>query len=390
MHVIVVGALAQSLVNFRGDLIRAITAAGHRVTAMSGPATPDEVAAIAALGARHRVFAVDRTGIDPRGDLRCVGSLRAAFRELEPDVVLAYTVKPVVWGGIALRSLRSRARFFGLITGLGYAFEGRSPARRVLAAVVARLYRAALRPAEAVIFQNVDNRDIFVRLGIARPETCRIVSGSGVETARFAFTPLPPDGPPIGTHDRAGTDVGCRFLLIARLLGGKGLREYAEAASIVKARYPNANFDLVGPADTSPDAVPLTEVEGWHRAGMVAYLGPSSDVRPHIARCHVFVLPSYHEGMPRSVLEAMSMGRPILTTDVPGCRETVVAGENGWLVPKADAQALADRMIWYIENRSQWQEMAEASRRLAVQRFDVHAVNREMIAIMGLARDNLE
>ncbi|MBX9925047.1 MAG: glycosyltransferase family 4 protein [Hyphomicrobiaceae bacterium] len=371
MHVVVIGALPQSLINFRGDLIRAIAAEGHRVTAMSAAATEAERAAIAALGAEHRTFAVDRTGLDPRGDLRCLASLRTAFRELAPDVVLAYTVKPVVWGGLALRSLQPNARFYGLITGLGFAFEGESLARRSLAALVGRLYAASLARADRVIFQNDGNRDLFVSRRIVTLAQCRLVSGSGVDTVRFAKKPLP-EGPP------------CRFLLIARLLRAKGLREYAAAAAIVKERFPETVIELVGPSDTSPDAVPLAEVQAWALAGTVAYQGALSDVRPAIAGCHVFVLPSYHEGMPRSVLEAMAMGRPILTTDVPGCRETVLAGENGWLIPKADAEALAERMIWYIENRSEWERMGRASREMAVQRFDVHAVNREMLAIMGL------
>ena len=371
MHVVVIGALPQSLINFRGDLIQAIAAEGHRVTAMSAAATEAERSSIAALGAEHRTFAVDRTGLDPRGDLRCLASLRTAFRELAPDAVLAYTVKPVVWSGLALRSLRSNARFFGLITGLGYAFEGESLARRSLAALVGRLYAASLARADRVIFQNDGNRDVFVSRRIVTRAQSSLVPGSGVDTVRFAETPLP-GGPP------------CRFLLVARLLRAKGLREYAAAAAIVKARYPATVIELAGPADTSPDAVPLAEVEAWQRAGTINYLGPLSDVRPAIAGCHVYVLPSYHEGMPRSVLEAMAMGRPILTTDVPGCRETVVAGENGWLIPKADAGALAERMIWYIENRSDWERMGRVSREMAVRRFDVHAVNREMLAIMGL------
>lgn len=372
LHVAVVGALPQSLSNFRGDLIRAIAARGHRVTAMSGTATVDEVAAVSAFGATHRAFAVDRTGVDPASDARCLASLRSAFADLAPDVVLAYTVKPVVYGGLALRSLPARpARFFALVTGLGYAFEGESFRRRALTGLVTRLYRASLRRASAAIFQNADNRDMFLSRGILPPDKCHIVSGSGVDTSRYAFTPLPGAGP-------------FRFLLIARLLKAKGLREYAAAAEIVKARYPDTRFDIVGPPDTSPDAVPLAEVEGWHRAGTLTYCGPAADVRPAIADCHVYVLPSYHEGMPRSVLEAMAMGRPILTTDVPGCRETVTPGDNGWLAPKADAKALADRMIWYLENQQELTRMAAASRQMAVTRFDVHAVNRAMIEIMGL------
>jgi glycosyltransferase involved in cell wall biosynthesis len=168
------------------------------------------------------------------------------------------------------------------------------------------------------------------------------------------------------------------------LLCEKGLREYAQAARLVKQRFPNAVFRLVGPPDTSPDGIPLAEVRVWQAQGWVEYLGETKDVRPFLSDCHIFVLPSYHEGMPRTVLEAMAVGRPILTTDVPGCRETVVPGENGYLVPRSDAKALAERITWFIENRVKWACMGQASRRMAVERFDVHKINAEMLRIMGL------
>ncbi len=175
------------------------------------------------------------------------------------------------------------------------------------------------------------------------------------------------------------------FLTIARLLGDKGLREYAEAAGIVKKRYPDVIFNLVGPLDPSPDGIPSEEVEAWHISGSLSYLGPAADVRPFVEQCHVYVLASYHEGMPRTVLEAMSMGRPILTTDVPGCRETVLPSKNGYLVPKQQTEALAQRMIWFIENREQCEQMGKASRLLAEERFDVRKINAQMMRIMGLS-----
>ncbi len=173
--------------------------------------------------------------------------------------------------------------------------------------------------------------------------------------------------------------------MIARLLGAKGLYEYAAAAKEVKALYPEVMFHIVGPADPSPDAVPLSRVKSWHDSGVVCYHGAADDVRPYLAACHVFVFPSYYpEGVPRSVLEAMAVGRPVLTTDMPGCRETVNAGMNGFLVAKGDAAALAERMRWFIENREQWARMGAASRSLAEQRFDVRKVNADMLKIMGL------
>lgn len=201
-------------------------------------------------------------------------------------------------------------------------------------------------------------------------ERSALVDGAGVDTEVFAPTPFP-KGPTV-------------FLTIARLLADKGLREYAEAARRVRARYPEAVFRLVGPEDESPDRIRIVEVQRWQDEGALEYGGAATDVRPHIAGCHVYVLPSYHEGMPRTVLEAMAMGRPILTTDAPGCRETVVPGDNGFLVPVRDVDALVARMIWFIEHRSEIGRMGARGRDIAVERFDVGRINNRMMQIIGL------
>jgi glycosyltransferase involved in cell wall biosynthesis len=368
-HVLLIGALPESLTNFRGDLIRALVSAGHRVTAMAAPTSTEQVQAIESLGASFRPFQVHRNGLNPWRDVQTLLALRTAFRQLKPDVVLAYTIKPIVWGGYALSGIDG-VRFFAMIEGAGYAFQPGGFKRRILTRLATLLYRTALRKAVHVMFLNKDNESSFLQMGIVKRSQSVIVNGTGIDLERFAAEPF-----------AAGAVV---FLTITRLLGEKGLREYAHAARLVKQRYPDAVFRLLGPADPSPDGVPLQEVQGWHSEGVVEYLGAAKDVRPFIADCHVYVLPSYHEGMPRTVLEAMSMGRPILTTDVAGCRETVLPGENGYLVPKANAEALAERMIWFIEHRDHWQRMGQASRHMAEERFDVHRVNAEMLRIMDL------
>jgi glycosyltransferase involved in cell wall biosynthesis len=159
-----------------------------------------------------------------------------------------------------------------------------------------------------------------------------------------------------------------------------------EAANIIKQQYPQAVFQLVGPEDPSPDGISLEELTKLNHNNSVDYLGATSDVRSFIEDCSIFVLPSYHEGLPRTVLEAMSMGRPILTTNVPGCRETVINGENGWLVEKANVEELAEKMLWFIEEQQEWQRMAQASRAMVEDKFDVHIVNTELINIMGLSK----
>lgn len=355
---------------FRGDLIRALVAAGHRVTAMGAAAPPEQEARIRGFGADYRVFPVERNRLRPVADLRTLFALRQAFVALAPDVVLAYTAKAVIWSGLALTRMRG-PRFVALINGLGFTFQGDALLRRSLTALTSSLYRTSLRRAAAVVFQNPDNLDVFVGRRIVEPAKCRVVNGSGINLDHYAASPLP-DGPP-------------RFVMTTRLLREKGLREFAEAARAVRARHPETTFELLGRVERSLDAVPIEEVHGWERDGVLHYRGTVADVRPFLESSHVCVLPSYHEGLPRSILEAMAVGRPILTTDVPGCRETVVAGRNGFLVPKGDVPALTERMTWFIEHRERWRAMGQASRALAESRFDVRKVNADMFSVLGLA-----
>jgi len=372
IHLVNVAAQPKSVENFRGDLIRALVKLGHRVTAMAAPATQEEVDRIRALGADYCPYMVDRTGLNPLTDFQTLLALRRAFAALRPDVVLAAYIKPVIWSGLALTAFPHRPRFYVLIEGLGLVFKPAGLARRGITLIATWLYRLALRRATAVLFLNRENRDFFVSRRIVPPEKCHVIPGLGVNLDQFTAAALPA-GPP-------------RFLLISRLLGAKGLREYAAAARIVRQRHPDAVFQLAGHPDPSPDGVPMAEVRAWHDDGVVEYLGEPKDVRPVLASCHVFVLPtSYPEGLPRSVIEAMATARLVVTSDAPGCRDTVVVGENGLLVPVGDAAALAQQLIRLIAQRSQWEQMGKASRRIAEERFDVHKINTQIFGIMGLS-----
>lgn len=369
MKIIVLGALPSSLFNFRGCLLLKLVEKAKAVTAMASGASSQEISSVENLGCNYVDYPVLRSGLNPFKDISTFFRLAREFRKLKPEIVLAYTIKPVIWGGLASRFF-SKTSFYALVTGLGYAFQPGGTFKSVLIWIVRNLYKISLKSSEGVIFQNPDNMQVFIEQGIVPAEKCHLVNGSGVDLSHFENEPLPQVP---------------QFLLIARLLGDKGIREYTKAAELVKARYPDAIFDLVGPEDPSPDGIDISEIKKAHDIGVVNYHGATSDVRPYIKDCSIFVLPSYHEGMPRTVLEAMAMGRPILTTDVPGCRETVVDGENGWLVPKADAKALADKMIWFIENQEQWSVMGEKSHTMANEKFDVHKVNAEILKIMGLS-----
>jgi len=367
--ILIIGVLPSSLINFRGELIKLFVTNGHEVIAMASRATQLEIEGIERLGVTYMDYPAQRNGLNPFADMKTLVSFMKVFKSEKPDIVLAYTIKPVIWGGIAARLFPS-IRFYGLITGLGFAFQKGGFKRNLLSSIATYLYKLSLSKATKVIFQNLDNAQFFLDKKIIAQKQAVRVNGSGVDLSHFVKSE------PITKR--------FSFLTIARLLGAKGLREYAAASKIVKQQYPDVVFQLVGPEDPSPDGIPIDEVNKWHDDGCVEYLSATTDVRPYLAHCNVFVLASYHEGMPRTVLEAMATGRPILTTNVPGCRETVIDGENGFLVEKQNVEQLADKMTWFIENQDGWQSMADKSRVLAMEHFDVHKVNEQILDIMGL------
>jgi len=369
VKICIIGALPSSLINFRGELIKSLVAEGHNVIAMASGASNMDVTDIEALGVKYVDYSVTRNGLNPFADMNTLKNFIVLFKKEKPDIVLAYTIKPVIWGGIATRFF-SNMRFYGLITGLGFAFQHGNFKRNLLNAIATNLYRLALAKAKNVIFQNTDNLQVFLDKNIIVKEQGVRVNGSGVNLAHFTKCNI--------------TTSSIIFLTVARLLGEKGLREYAAAAKIVKQKYPDVTFQLVGPEDPSPDGIPISEVNQWHNDGYIEYLGSATDIRPHIINCNIFVLASYHEGMPRTVLEAMATGRPILTTNVPGCKETVIEGENGFLIEKQDVEQLVDKMLWFIEHQEKWQTMADKSHELAMEKFDVRKVNNELLKIMEL------
>jgi glycosyltransferase involved in cell wall biosynthesis len=287
--------------------------------------------------------------------------------------VLSYTIKPVIYGTLAAW-LAGVPHRFALITGLGYAFQGCGQRSR-LQALVQRLYGLALARAQRVFFQNHDDLALFQERGILNPHTqvC-VVNGSGVDLDSFAVRPLP----------AAALAGSVRFLFIGRLLGDKGVREYAQAARLLKRSHPQVQCALVGWVDSNPNAITQAELDGWIADGSIEFLGRLADVRPAIEACSVYVLPSYREGTPRTVLEAMAMGRPIVTTDAPGCRETVIDGENGFLVPVQDAVALAQAMARFIDEPALQTSMGIRSRLIAEVKYDVHKVNAVMLVGMGV------
>lgn len=374
MTLLLIAGFPDSLLHFRGPLLDALLSHGLtvHVAAPDLPVGSPMRQQLEAKGLQVHDIPLRRTGMNPLADFVTLLHLQRLMRRIQPDHVLGYTIKPVIYGSLAALLARVPRRF-ALITGLGYAFQGQedgSDSRGLLRSLVQRLYALALRRTHKVFFQNPDDQALFRSLGILRPAapSC-VVNGSGVDVAQYAVAPLP---------------SAPRFLLIARLLGDKGVREYAEAARQVRARHPEAVFSLVGWIDENPDAIKQQELDAWVADGTFEYLGRLKDVRPAIADCSVYVLPSYREGTPRTVLEAMAMGRAIITTDAPGCRETVVDGDNGFLVPVKAVDELAAAMLRFIDEPELAMRMGERSRQIAEAKYDVHRVNAVMLKEMGI------
>ncbi|WP_280540224.1 glycosyltransferase family 4 protein [Chromohalobacter sp. 11-W] len=373
-RILVLGGVSLSLLNFRGPLLKRLKLRGHEVVAA---APPDENAASVAdtlesWGIRFMPVSLSRGSANPIRDWSSFCAIKRLLAEVRPNSLIAYTVKPVVYGGMAARSVGG-VRFFPMITGLGYAFtEGAGLKRALLRQVVMGLYRRGLKDAEKVIFQNPDDQALFEQLGLVNdPQRSVRVYGSGVDRVDFPEHPLPDDQV---------------FLMVARLVADKGVREYVEAARQVRERFPNTRFLLAGGLDPNPAGISQAEVDEWVAEGAIEYLGAVQPIQSVLAQCRYFVLPSYYrEGTPRSVLEAMSTGRPIITTDAPGCRETVKHGRNGLLVPPRDSRGLADAMESLLQRpRDVIVSMSEESLGLVRERFDVDRVNDHLLSITNL------
>jgi glycosyltransferase involved in cell wall biosynthesis len=370
---------ARALAVVRGHLLREAVRSGHSVTACAALDTSMHDIQVSDLEKRYQEMGVnftelcmERQGLNPLKEMNALFQLWKLMKMLRPDIVLSYSIKSSLYGSLAAR-LAGIRESYSAITGLGYLFSPGQGKERLTKAVAKKLLGMALRTNEKVFFQNADDRDLFLSLGLLRSkEDSVIVNGSGIDLDYFQEKPLP--------------DGDVTFLMIGRIQHDKGVREYVRAAEILKDSFPYARFQLLGPFDDHPTAIAAEEVKEWQKEGSVEFLGGTPDVRPFLARCHVFVLPSYREGTPRSTLEAMSVGRAVVTTDVPGCRETVLQGENGFLVPARNAEALAMAMRKFLESPELIPKMGKKSRELAQTKYDVHKVVSTMMDAMGLDR----
>ena len=341
-----------NIVNFRSGLIRRLQAEGFDVAAISPP--DDWSARLVAMGVRHVPIAMDNAGTSPVRDLALLRDYRRALRELQPAAFLGWTIKPNVWGSLAAHSLG--VPVINNVSGLGTAFIRRGP----LTVIASALYRAAFGRSTTVFFQNDEDRQLFIANRLVAATKAALLPGSGIDLSRFAPDPPRPSTGPFA------------FLLVARLLRDKGVVEYAEAARILRAEGADARFRLLGFLDVANrTSIGRAEVERWVADDLIDYLGHADDVRPAMRDADCIVLPSYREGMPRTLLEGAALAKPLVATDVPGCREIARAGVNALTCRVADARSLADAMRAMLSlPPAERVALGMAGRRIAETEFD--------------------
>lgn len=365
--VVIISPKNRTIYNFRGDLIKEIIKLGYEVV-VTGP-NQDNIGKIEELGVRFVEIPMEKNGVNPIHDVKYIWRLYRLLRMESPVATLGYTIKPVVYGSIAAKCAGVR-NITSMVTGAGYLFTAQSKKAKFLKLIAKVLYKVGLSCADCVIFQNADDKKEFIENNLVKPDKCKLVNGSGVNMEYFSKQDLPPR---------------TTFFMLSRALYSKGVKEYLDACRIVHGKYPEIRLMFLGAVESMPDALSWDLVQSYVADGSVEYFPETSDVREYMRECSIFVLPSYREGTPRTVLEAMSMGRGIITTDVPGCRETVKDGINGFLVPPYSARAVADKMFYIIEHPEYIPYFAEESWNYCMEKFEIRKVNDSMLRIMHLA-----
>lgn len=349
-------------------MIRNFTQLGHEVVVVGNEPESQWTDFFSINNTRYRRVSVNRTGLNPLQDLWTLQEIRRVITEEKPKKILSYLAKANIYTGL-ISCLFPETEVYPMITGLGSIIRGTGMKNRILGKVMLILFRNAFRKAPKVICQNKDDQRLLLEAGVFNESQMALVNGSGVNTEKYAYDKVPPD---------------VSFLFMGRLNRDKGIIEYLEASRLVKKDFPKATFTVMGRFDSNFTSIKPTELQPYISDMSINYFDEQDDVLPFLKACSVFVLPSYHEGVPKSILEAMSIGRMIITTDAPGCRETVIDGQNGFLVEVGNVVELADAMRVAASSSQLREEMGTASREMAVAKFDVDLINADINKIMDL------
>lgn len=376
--IIIIGNTASMMLNFRSDLLKKLAKKGHEVFAFVSEFQKIELQKLNALGVHVVTYTLNRAGLNPLADLKTLFELKRKIYEIKPDIVFSYFTKPVVYGSLAAR-LAKTPKIVGMIEGLGSPFtvhkKGQNLKIKLIKFIQISLYRLVFPFLDKIIFLNKEDPIDLIESNriYHKKNTVEVLGPIGLDLDNYLYK-------------KWDMNQEITFIFVARLLAEKGVYEYLEAAKSVKLIYPKVSFKVIGGLDLeNPYGLSKLELEKLIASGLIDYPGFVNNVSEHIESSAVFILPSYYrEGVPRSTQEAMAIGRPVITTDVPGCRDTVVDGVNGFLVPKWDIGSLVEKMCFFIENPEQVNIMGKESYKIAVEKFDVHKVNKKLFKILEI------
>ncbi|MHA3114179.1 glycosyltransferase family 4 protein [Acinetobacter sp. ANC 4193] len=374
--IVIIGTIASSFYVFRADLIRILCSKGYIVYAFTSEYSQADLQKIESLGAIPVTYELNRGGLNPLADIKASYILAKKIKKISPNLVFSYFTKPVIFGSLAAKWARV-PKIIGMLEGLGYTFtdqpEGLSSKTKFIRNIQVFLYRIALPYLDQIIFLNPDDPIDLLKKHNLHVKSVNVLGGIGLNLDCYLYNPI------------TKISENLNFLFIGRLLKEKGIHEFIAAAKLVKEKYPDTTFTVLGAIDKSNlGALSESELKNLINSGIIEYPGHVDNIQDWIAKSDIFVLPSYREGVPRSTQEAMAIGRAIITTDVPGCRETVIDGQNGFIVPKWNPQAVAEKMIYFIEHPEKTQIMGEASYKIAIEKFDANKVNKKLMDILGL------
>ncbi len=368
----ILASYSYSLVNFRFRLIQQWRQLGMRVEALAprDVSFAESEATLREAGVPLVAVPLQNSQLNPFKDLRLLQQLRKLFQRKKSKIVFFYTIKPVIYGCIAARWAKV-PQIYAMVSGLGYVFNGEQTSykRRLLAFLVKKMYKFALKKATKVFFHNNDDANLFLGLSLVTASQIVVTGGSGVDVQHFSALPYP---------------KVVSFLFVGRLIRDKGIFEFVAAATEIKRKYPQIRFLVAGGLHDNPASLSEAQLQELMQGGVLEYLGEVKDIREALQAASVFVLPSYREGLSRAALEALATARPVIMTDAPGCREVVNSTVNGFMVPVRAVTELVQSMTYFIENSALIPEMGAASRALAVEQFSVEKINSDILKAMGL------
>ena len=360
-NILIISGSGNTIAWFRVEMIKEFIDLGYKAYALAPDISPKSKSLLDSEGINFIRIKLNRKSLNPFDLLLSALELIKLYKKINPDIVFSYTHKAILASSFASIFFSPNLKHIAMISGIGHIFYGAKNLEKVKKYFALLALKIALNINKLVFFQNQDDLDLFIKLKLVKLYKTKLVNGSGVNLNVFSKQDLP--AKPV-------------FMTMARLLKSKGLIEYAQAAKIVKDKYPSARFLLYGYPDSHKDSIPEIDIKKkWYSDFGVEYMGFAADPYLAISSSSVFVLLSYNEGTPRVVLEAMSMGRPIITTDTRGCRETVRDGFNGYLVPLKDSQIAAQKMELLLEQDLRV-KMGENSRKYCEEKFDVNKVNK--------------